>query len=168
MGVMTVAAPATRLPFGTTVERVRAGVACPRCRAASDVDEPFCAHCGARVVIRTRGRRSADVAATRSLQLALLVAVANLVIGGLTFAAVYLVSDAARLSEAALALEAIKLVAVWALAGASIRFGVRGIRDTADGMLRRRGWAVAGIAISACFALLVTLSFALMLALVVF
>lgn len=158
---MSVAAPATRLPFGTTVERVRAGVACPVCRTQSHPDEPFCAHCGARVVIRRAGRRPADVAATRSLQFALLVVAANVIVGGLTFAAVYLVSDAARLTEAALFLEVIKLLAVGALAAASIRLGVRGIRDTSDGMLRRRGWAVAGIAISSCFALLVTLSFTL-------
>jgi hypothetical protein len=105
------------------------------------------------------------VAATRSLQFAFLVIAANVVIGGLTFAAVFVVSDAARLIDAALFLEAIKLIAVGALATASIRFGARGIRDTADGMLRRRGWAIAGIAISACFALLVTLSFALTLVL---
>ncbi|HET8895786.1 MAG TPA: hypothetical protein VFN04_00830, partial [Protaetiibacter sp.] len=96
------------------------------------------------------------------------VVAANIIVGGLTFAAVFLVSDAARLSDAALVLEAIKLIAVGALATASIRFGIRGIRDTADGMLRRRGWAVAGIAISACFALLVTLSFALVLVLALF
>ncbi len=166
MGGMTAAAPTARLPFGTTVERVRGGLACPACRAPSSLDEPFCAHCGARVVIGARaGRRPADVAATRSLQFAFLVIAANVVIGGLTFAAVFVVSDAARLIDAALFLEAIKLIAVGALATASIRFGVRGIRDTADGMLRRRGWAVAGIAISACFALLVTLSFALTLVL---
>ena len=168
MGGMTAAAPTARLPFGTTVERVRGGLACPACRAPSNLDEPFCAHCGARVVIRAgAGRRPADVAATRSLQFAFLVLAANLVIGGLSFAAVFLVSDAARLADAALALEAIKLLAVGALATASIRFGIRGLRDTADGMLRRRGWAIAGIAISACFALLVTLSFALVLVLAV-
>jgi hypothetical protein len=169
MGVMTAAAPTARLPFGTTVERVRGGLACPACLAPSALDEPFCAHCGARVVIRARaGRRPADVAATRSLQFALLVVAANLIVGGLTFAAVFLVSDAARLVDAALFLEAIKLIAVGALATASIRFGIRGIRDTADGMLRRRGWAVAGLAIAACFALLVTLSFALVLVLALF
>jgi hypothetical protein len=162
---MSVAAPANRLLLGTTVERVRGGLACPVCRAPSALDEPFCAHCGARVAFDRTGRRPADVAATRSLQFASLVVAANLVIGGLSLAAVALVSDAARLTEAALALEGIKLLAVLVLAIASVRFGVRGIRDTADGRLRRRGWAVAGIAISSCFALLVVLSFALTLVL---
>jgi len=164
MGDMTTAAPLTRLPLGATVERVQRGIACPACRTPSDPREPFCAHCGARVVIRTAGR-PADVAATRSLQFALLVVAANAIVGGLSFAAVYLVSDAARLAEAALLLEALKLLAVIPLAAASVRFGVRGIRDTADGMLRRRGWAVAGIVISSCFAVLVVLSFALTLVL---
>ncbi len=168
MGGMTAAAPTARLPLGTTASRVRGGLACPVCGASSSIDEPFCAHCGARVVIRGRvGRRPADVAATRSLQFAFLVVTANLVIGALTFGAIFLVADAERLADAALFLEAIKLIAVGALAAVSIRFGVRGIRDTADGMLRRRGWAVAGIAISACFALLVVLSFTLVLVLAV-
>ncbi|MGN6272759.1 MAG: hypothetical protein ACTHMQ_06675 [Protaetiibacter sp.] len=163
---MTAAAPTARLPFGATVERARGELACPSCRTPSNAGEPFCAHCGARVVIRPRaGRRPADVAATRSLQFAFVAVAANLVIGGLTFAAVFLLSGAPRLIDAALLLEAIKLITVGALAITSIRFGVRGIRDTADGMLRRRGWAIAGIAVSACFALLVTLSFALILVL---
>jgi hypothetical protein len=163
---MTAAAPTARLPFGTTVERARSELVCPSCRTPAHAGEPFCAHCGARVAIPARsGRRPADVAATRSLQFALLAVAANLVVGGLSFAAVFLLSGAPRLTDAALLLEAIKLIAVATLATASIRFGVRGIRDTADGMLRRRGWAIAGIAVSACFMLLVALSFALMLVL---
>lgn len=159
MGVMTVAAPTTRVAFGSTVERVRRGVACPRCRADSALDEPFCAHCGARVSIPAVGRRPADVAATRSLQFAGLVVLANAVVGALTLGVVVLVSDAARLADAALMLEGIKLLVVGVLASAGIRFGIRGIRDTADGLLRRRGWAVAGVVISSVFALLVVLSF---------
>ncbi|MCS0499277.1 hypothetical protein [Protaetiibacter mangrovi] len=164
---MTVAAPTTRLPFGTTVERARRGIACASCRAPSLEGEPFCAHCGARVVIPATGRPAADVAATRSLQFAGLVVLANAVVGGLAFAVVYLVSDAARLTEAAIFLQGLQLLVVAALATTSIRFGVRGLRDTADGMLRRRGWAVAGIVVSSTIALLVTLSFALVLVLAI-
>lgn len=165
MGVMTVASPTALLPFGTTVERARRGLACSTCGTPVALAEPFCAHCGARVVIESRGKRPADVAATRSLQLALVVVAANLVIGALTLGVVMLVADAARLREAALFLEGIKLLVVAALAAASVRLGVRGIRETADGMLRRRGWAVAGVVISAIFAVLVSLSFLLTLAL---
>lgn len=165
MGAMTVAAPTTLAPFGATTERVRRGVACVACGASASASEPFCAHCGSRVVIAAEGRRPADVAATRSLQLAGLLLAANAAIGTLTLGVVVLVSDAARLMEAALALEGIKLLVVAALATASIRFGVRGLRSTADGMLRRRGWAIAGLVISSCFSVLVVLSFLLTLVL---
>lgn len=164
MGVMSVAAPLQRLPFGTTTERVRAGVACPRCRATSEPGEPFCAHCGARVVVVRAGRAPADVAATRSLQFAALVVAANTVVGLLTFGVVFLVSDAARLLEAALFLEGIKLLVVGVLAASAIRLGIRGVRDTASGGLRGRGRAIAGIVISSIFALLVLLSFGAVLA----
>ena len=163
MGGMTLVAPARGLPFGSTTERVRRGVACASCGADSVAAEPFCPHCGARVVIVAEGRRPADVAATRSLQLAALVVAANAVVGGITFAVVYLVSDAAHLIEAALFLEGIKLLVVGVLATSSIRLGIRGLRDTADGQLRRRGWAIAGIIISGVFALLLALSFTLVL-----
>ncbi len=163
MGGMTVAAPSTRAAFGT--ENSRRGLACASCGTRGTTSEPFCAHCGARVVIAEAGRRPADVAATRSLQLALLLVVANVVLGSLTLGVVILVADAARLLEAALFLEGINLLVVAGLATVSLRFGVRGIRETADGMLRRRGWAIAGVVISSCFALLVVLSFLLTLVL---
>ncbi len=165
MGVMTVAAPSAGLTFGSTIERVRAGVSCPRCRAASDPAEPFCAHCGERVVLVRAGRPPADVAATRSLQLAGVLVLANSIVGSLTFAVVFLLSDAARLGEAALFLEGIKLLVVGSLAVVSIRLGVRGLRDTAAGGLRGRGRAIAGIVISSIFALLVLLSAAAVVAL---
>lgn len=160
---MSVAAPTPSLSFGTTTERVRAGIVCSRCRASSLPGEPFCAHCGARVVVVAAGRQPADVAATRSLQLAGLVVLANTIVGALTFGVVFLVSDAARLAEAALFLEGIKLLVVGVLATSAIRLGVRGIRDTAAGGLRGRGRAIAGIVISAIFALLVLLSFSAVL-----
>ncbi|RQP08732.1 MAG: hypothetical protein EAS51_13680 [Microbacteriaceae bacterium] len=162
---MTVAAPSTLAAFGSAVERARRGIACAACGASASASDLFCSRCGSRVVVAREGRRPADVAATRSLQLGLAVVVANAVIGTLTLGVVVLVSDAARLMEAALFLEAIKLLVVAALATASIRFGVRGLRETADGMLRRRGWAVAGLVISSCFAVLVVLSFVLTLVL---
>ncbi|AYF96837.1 hypothetical protein [Protaetiibacter intestinalis] len=160
---MTVAAPTALLPFGTTVERARRGVACIVCRTPVAAAEPFCAHCGARVVIASRGKRPADVAATRSLQFALLVIASNIVVGALTLGVVVLVADAARLMQAALFLEGIKLLVVATLAATSIRLGVRGIRETADGMLRRRAWAVAGVVVSSIFTLLVVCSFLLTL-----
>lgn len=165
MGDMSVAAPTTRLPFGSTTARVRRGIACPRCRSASALDAPFCAQCGARVVFLAPGRGPADLAATRSLQFAALVVGANAIVGAATFGVVLLVADAARIIEAALFLEVIKVLVVGPLAATAIRFGVRGLRDTADGRLRRRGWAIAGIAVAAFFALLVLLSLGLMFAL---
>lgn len=165
MGVMTVASPTTLLPFGTTVERTRRGLACAVCGTPVALAEPFCAHCGARVVLTAPGRAPANVAATRSLRFALLLVAANAVVGALTLGVVVLVSDAARLMEAALFLEGIKLLVVAALATASIRLGVRGIRETSDGVLRRRGWAIAGVVISSIFAVLVVLSFLLTLVL---
>lgn len=165
MGDMSVAAPTTRLPFGSTTARVRRGVACPRCRSSSALDAPFCSRCGARVVFLADGRGPADFAATRSLQFAALVVVANALVGAATFAVVLLVADAARLVQAAMLLEVLKVLVVGPLAATAIRFGVRGLRDTADGRLRRRGWAIAGIAVAAFFALLVLLSFSLMLVL---
>ena len=111
------------------------------------------------------GRAPADVAATRSLQTAGVLVLANTIIGALTFGVVFLVSDAARVVEAALFLEGIKLLVVGSLAMVSIRLGVRGIRDTASGGLRGRGRAMAGIVISAIFALLVLVSSAAVVAL---
>jgi len=163
MGAMTVAAPASLAPLGATIERVRRGLACPACGAAASVEQAFCGRCGSRVVIAAAGKPPADLPATRSFQLAMLLVFANAVIGTLTLGVVMLVADAARLMEAALALEGIKLLVVAGLATASIRFGVRGIRDTADGMLRRRGWAIAGVVISSIFSVLVVLSFGLTL-----
>ncbi|TXK19805.1 hypothetical protein [Homoserinibacter sp. GY 40078] len=163
---MTTLSPGVLTPAALPTPRTRR-VACARCGSAAVPDEPFCAHCGTRVAITASGRRPADVAATRSLQFAALVVAANAVVGTLTFAAVYLVSDAARLADGALALEGIKLLVVGVLATASIRYGVRGIRETADGALRRRGWAVAGIVISSFFAVLVLASFSLVLLLAV-
>ncbi|QEO09835.1 hypothetical protein [Protaetiibacter larvae] len=164
---MSVLASPSRLPFGTTTERVRRGIACGRCGRASAADEPFCAHCGARVVILAPGRRPADVAATRSLQFAGLAMLANSIVGSAAFAVVFLVSDAARLNEAALFLQGVTLLVVGVLSAAAIRFGIRGLRNTADGRLRRRGWAVTGIVVAGGLVMLVAMSFAAVLVLLV-
>ena len=84
----------------------------------------------------------------------------NILVGGMSFGVVYLVADAARLTEAAVGLEGMRLLLVGALVVLAIRRGVQGLRETRDGVLRRRGWAVAAIVISSIWGLLVTLSFA--------
>ena len=55
---------------------------------------------------------------------------------------------------------AMKRLLKWllSLVALAIRYGVIGIRQTRDGRLRRRAWAVAGIIVAACFGLLVALS----------
>jgi hypothetical protein len=168
MGVMTVASPTTGVPLVPLAhapriefppaESARLRVTCQTCLSAADSSEPFCAHCGSRVVLATSAGRPADVAATRSLQFGLLVVVANLLIGGGAFGVVLLVSDAARFTDAALALEVLKFLVVGSLAVVAIRYGVRGVRATADGRLARRRWAIAGIGIGGLFGTLVTLS----------
>jgi hypothetical protein len=160
MGVMTVAPTAGVFtpPFEAAP---RFGVRCASCGTTADSREPFCAHCGSRVAIApASGKRPAALAATRSLQFALLAVGVNIVLGGLAFGVVYLVADAARLTEAALGLEVMRFLVVAALAALAIRFGIRGLRETRDGQLRRRGWAIAGIVLASCFGLLVTLSLA--------
>ena len=137
----------------------RTRVSCTTCGTAATDREPYCAHCGARVVLASRGG-PASVAATRSLQFALLVVLTNILVGGMSFGVVYLVADAARLTEAAVGLEGMRLLLVGALVVLAIRRGVQGLRETRDGLLRRRGWAVAAIVISSIWGLLVTLSFA--------
>ena len=158
MGVMTVA-PSTGVLIPPFDAAPRTAVRCTSCGTAAVAREPFCAHCGSRVAFAvSRGTRPADLAATRSLQLAVLAVAVNILIGGVSFGVVYLVADAARLTEAALGLEAMRFLVVGSLVVLAIRSGVRGLRDTRDGQLRRRGWAVAGIVLASIFGLLVTLS----------
>jgi hypothetical protein len=135
-------------------------VACSACGTrAADTREPFCAHCGSRVTSTVRGG-VASVAATRSLQFALLAVLTNILVGGVSFGVVYLLSDAARLTEAALGLEAMRFLVVGTVLFLAIRAGIRGIRQTRDGVLKRRAWAIAGIVIAGFYALLVGGSFA--------
>ncbi|WP_395639248.1 hypothetical protein [Pseudolysinimonas sp.] len=158
---MTVAFPTTGMTSPPLDPAPRSATgACSACgtRAANPL-EPFCAHCGTRVAVSVRGR-TASIAATRSLQFALLAVLTNILVGGTSFGVVYLLSDAARLTEAALGLEALRLVLVGVLLALAIRFGIRGLRQTRDGALTRRPWAIAGLVVSGFYALLVTGSFA--------
>ena len=158
MGDMTVAPTAgVVVPQFDAVTRVR--ISCLTCGTIAHEREPYCAHCGARVVLAAR-QGPASVAATRSLQFALLVVLTNILVGGMSFGVVYLVADAANLTEAALGLEGMRLLLVGSLVALAIRSGIRGLRETRDGTLRRRGWAVTGIVVSAIWGVLVTLSFA--------
>lgn len=152
---MTVAAPST----GFAVPRLDAAtrLKCATCGTSAAGPEPYCAHCGALVAIPT-ARGLASAWATRALRLAILVVAANILVGGATFGVVYLVADSARLPEAALGLEALRFAVVGTLVALAVRAGVRGIRETADGRVRRRGWAIAGIVVAGFFGVLVTLS----------
>lgn len=162
MGDMTVAYPTTGMTSPPLDPALLTSVngACSACgtRAVSP-SEPFCAHCGTRVSVSVRGG-AASIAATRSLQFALLGVFTNILVGGASFGVVYLLADAARLTEAALGLEALRFVIVGTVLALAIRFGVRGLKQTRDGALKRRGWAITGIVISGFYALLVSGSFA--------
>lgn len=163
MGGMTVASPTTGVPLAPSFAygpdaATRLRITCASCKSSADAREPFCAHCGSRVAAATKAGRPAALAATRSLQFGLLVVLANVLIGSLALGVVFLVTDAARFSDVALAMDALKFVLVTVLSLVAIRYGVRGVRDTADGFLARRGWAVAGIIIGSLFIFLVTLS----------
>ena len=157
---MTVAFPTTGMSSPPLDPASRsASIACSACgTAAVNPREPFCAHCGTRVASVVRGG-VASVAATRSLQFALLAVLTNILVGGASFGVVYLLSDAARLTEAALGLEAMRLLIVGTVIVLAIRSGIRGLKQTRDGALKRRPWAVAGIVISGFYALLVSGSF---------
>lgn len=170
MGDMTVAFPTTGMsrPPLEPASHSAAIVACSACGTrAENALEPFCAHCGSRVTSTVRGG-VASIAATRSLQFALLAVFTNILVGGVSFGVVYLLSDAARLTDAALGLEAMRLILVGTVLFLAIRSGVRGLRQTRDGVLKRRAWAIAGIVISGFYALLVAGSFAATAALYLF
>jgi|GEM_PF-1160726 hypothetical protein len=154
---MTVAYPATGIAAPQLeTPLVESPLTCSACGTRAGAPrEPFCAHCGSRVSIAVRGG-VASLAATRALQYAVLGVLANILVGGASFGVVYLLSDAARLTEAALGLELLRFVIVGTLLALAIRSGIRGLRQTRDGMLRRRGWAIAGIVVAGVWALLVT------------
>jgi DNA-directed RNA polymerase subunit RPC12/RpoP len=157
MGDMTVAYPTTGI---AVPQREAPALVCSSCGTHADAPrEPFCAHCGSRISVSVRGG-IASIAATRSLQFAVLAVVTNILVGGASFGVVYLLSDAARLTEAALGLEAVRFLVVGALLAVAIRYGIRGLKHTRDGALRRRPWAILGLAISGFYALLIGGSFA--------
>jgi len=114
---------------------------CALCGARLAPSSAYCSTCGAAHAV------PAD-AATRSLQLAILVIVANIVVGALALGVVVLTSDTKNLVNAALALEVLHFLVVGGLAAASISYGVRGIRETRGGRLGRRNWAVLSIVVS--------------------
>jgi hypothetical protein len=95
-----------------------------------------------------------SVASTRSLRYGAFVIVANVLLATASIAALLFLVDATRLTQAALVLDGIKFLVVGGLCAAAIHSGVRGLRETADGNLRRRGWAIAGIVIGSVFGVL--------------
>ena len=84
----------------------------------------------------------------------------NILVGGTTFGVIYLLSDAARLTQGALGLEALRFVLVGTLIAMAIRYGVRGLKQTSDGVLKRRSWAIIGIVAASFWGVLITVSFA--------
>lgn len=157
MGDMTVAYPTTGM---LNPQREAPALACTSCgtRAVAP-DKPFCAHCGSRVSVSVKSG-IASIAATRSLQFAALAVLTNILVGGASFGVVYLLSDAARLTEAAVGLEAVRFVIVGTLLAVAIRYGVRGLKQTRDGALKRRPWAIIGLVGSGLYGLLILGSFA--------
>jgi hypothetical protein len=122
---------------------------CALCGAHIAPSSAYCSHCGAAHTVATdRKGRPVDLAATRSLQLAILVIVANIVVGALALGVVVLTSDTKNLVNAALALETLHFLVVGGLVAATISYGVRGIRETRGGRLGRRNWAVLSIVVS--------------------
>ena len=100
-----------------------------------------------------------SVASTRSLRFGALVIVTNALLGAASIAVLLLISDAARMTQWAVVLDGVKFLVVGGLSLAAIRSGVLGLRETADGSLRRRGWAIVGIVIGGLFGVLTAGSF---------
>ena len=156
MGDMTVAFPTTGFAIP---QREAPALACTSCgTGAVAPDKPFCAQCGSRVSLAVKSG-IASIAATRSLQFAALAVLTNILVGGASFGVVYLLSDAARVTEAAVGLEAVRFVIVGTLLAVAIRYGVRGLKQTRDGALKRRPWAIIGLVVSGLYALLILGSF---------
>jgi len=95
-----------------------------------------------------------SVASTRSLRLGALVVVANALLAAGSLGVLISIGDLGTLFQAAVVLDSVKFVVVGGIALAAIRAGIRGLRETADGAMRRRGWAITGIAVAGLFALL--------------
>ena len=140
-------APHAGTVFPLTVVDTRSS--CALCGARLALSSAYCSHCGAAHAVATdRKGRPVDLAATRSLQLAILVIVANIVVGALALGVVVVSSDTKNLITAALQLEVLHFLVVGGLVAATISYGVRGIRETRNGRLGRRNWAVLSIVVS--------------------
>jgi ribosomal protein L37E len=145
MGDMSVAPADAVIPLAAVDTRL----SCAHCGARMALSNAFCSHCGyANTVPTDRKGRPYDLAATRALQLAVLVIVANIVVGALALGIVVVSSDATNFVTAALGLELLHFIVVGGLVAATISYGVRGIRETRGGALGRRNWAVLSIVVS--------------------
>ncbi len=145
MGDMSVAPADAVLHLSAVDSRL----SCAHCGARMALSSAFCSRCGfANSLPIDRKGRPYDLAATRSLQLAVLVIVANIVVGALALGIVVVSSDTRNLVTAALGLELLHFIVVGGLVAATISFAVRGIRETRGGRLARRNWAVLSIVIS--------------------
>ena len=158
MGDMSVAPHAgTVIPLTVVDPRL----SCEHCGARVSLSNAYCSRCGAaNEVHRDRSGRPVDLAATRSLKLAVLVIVANIIIGALGLGIVMVSSDAKNLLVAALGLELLHFFVVGGLVAATISVGVRGIRETRGGRLGRRNWAVLSIVVASLVGLAVAGSLA--------
>ena len=142
---MSVAPADTVIPLTSVDTRL----SCAHCGARVALSNAYCSRCGAENSVHVdRSGRPVDLAATRSLQLAVLVIVANIVIGALALGIVMVSNDSTHLVTAALGLEILHFVVVGGLVAATIRVGVRGIRETRGGRLGRRNWAVVSVVIA--------------------
>lgn len=145
MGDMSVAPHAVTV-FPLTAVDTR--LSCAHCGARVALSNAYCSTCGsANAAPVDRKDRPVDLAATRSLQLAILVIVSNIVVGALALGTL-VTSGAQNLAATGLGLELLHFVVVGGLVAATIRTGVRGIRETANGRLGRRNWAVLSIVVS--------------------
>ena len=123
-------------------------LSCAHCGARVALSNAYCSRCGAANAVSVdRKGRPVDLAATRSLQLAILVIVANIIVGALALG-VLVTSGAQNLAIAGLGLELLHFLVVGGLVAATISYGVRGIRETRGGLLGRRNWAVLSIVVS--------------------
>jgi hypothetical protein len=144
MGDMSVAPADVVIPLATLDTRIP----CAHCGVRTSLSNAYCPNCGsANAMPVDRKGRPYDLAATRSLHLAILVIVANIVVGGLALGTL-VGSNASNLLTAALGLELLHFLVVGGLVAATISYGVRGIRETRGGRLGRRHWAVLSIVVS--------------------
>jgi hypothetical protein len=128
---------------------VETRISCAHCGAHVAISNAYCSRCGSATALSVdRKGRPVDLAATRSLQLATLVVVANIVVGALGLGIMMLTSDTKNLVTAALGLELLHFLVVGGLVAATIASGVRGIQETRDGRLGRRNWAVLSIVVA--------------------